>query len=106
MQKHLTFYVLCCIIIIVRKVIILGFMEADSMMDKRNDTNYFYGDDKETVTVNAGFLNYLLDRTFSYFCHDRNGSCDNCPISNYFPNRNCTELTYAELVQFFENDIK
>lgn len=74
-------------------------------IDKRNDTNYFYRDDKETVTVNAGFLNYLLDHTFSYFCN-RNNDCANCPVTNYFPNRNCTELTYAELVQFFENDIK
>lgn len=36
-------------------------------MDKRNDTNYFYCSDKETVTINAGFLNYLLDHTFFIF---------------------------------------
>ena len=74
-------------------------------IDKRNAPNYFYSNDKETVTVNAGFLNYLLDHTFLYFCHE-NDNCDDCPITNYFPDRNCTELTYAELVQFFENDIK
>lgn len=81
-------------------------------IDKRNDANYFYNNDKETVTINAGFLNYLLDHTFLYFCEhyyntgNSNNCCVDCPISNYFPDRNCTELTYTELTQFFKDDIR
>ena len=30
-------------------------------IDKRNNLNYRYIDDTDTVTVNAGLYNYLLD---------------------------------------------
>lgn len=80
-------------------------------VDKRNDLNYRYLKDTDTVTINAGLYNYLLDQAFASICNSQcegrsmRGSCAKCPFATQFPNRNCTELTYDELVKVFKSDM-
>ena len=74
-------------------------------IDKRNNLNYRYIDDTDTATVNAGLYNYLLDQAFAFICSSQHNNCDSCLFTIQFPDRNCTELTYDELVEVFKSDM-